>query len=76
MDEIRARLIAASEEEVANGKDQWVEDEGKPLLPASSKQAALKGMGYNPLFYINCMKARSVSHFSDRVRSGDPSFIH
>lgn len=29
MDEIRARLIAASEEEVANGKDQWVEDEGK-----------------------------------------------
>lgn len=33
MDEIRARLIAASEEEVANGKDQWVEDEGKEEPP-------------------------------------------
>ena len=29
-----------------------------PLLPASSKQAALKaGMGSNPLFYLDCMKA-------------------
>ena len=31
MDEIRARLIAASEEEVANGKDQWVEFLGKEV---------------------------------------------
>lgn len=39
IDEIRARLIAASEEEVANGKDQWVEDEGKV---SSLKRTALQ----------------------------------